>query len=1294
MAARINMNPSNLERQIERFRRTARILDIRTTLRSSMISFDSSEIVNWTDRPDAHHVLPELVRRLILATVLLPEYLDIPSGSSVRMPGWDGLLSTSVGNVWVSSGASAWEFSCEKNPKQKADRDYTKRTANPQGETVSQTTFVFVTARRFRGKKTWMNNRRQEGHWSDVRAFDADDLVVWLEQAPAVADWFARKIGKLPETGVVPLDQWWEEWSAATKPQIIPELVIAGRSAEVDALGEWAKGAPGHWYVQGDTRDEAIAFLAGAAHFAAKQWGAVVLAKALVVKTQDAWRSLERHAMPLVLVRDFNGGVSPQVAVSEGHHVLTPLDASQDPQGNGQTLQRVSRDDTSAALAKMGLPKSKVDDLTGKTARRLPVLRRFLIEEAGFPEPDWAAEVTSSLVALVLIGQWEEDNEGDRRIIEDLIGKPFAEIEEELAAMAGIADSPVVKVERRWRFASHEEAWSILAPRLTQTYATRFKELAATVLGQVSPAFELPQGERYMAEVLGKSLRHSSTIREGITRTLAFMGVYPERAKNADSVRHLPLLVVREALSEGKGWQIWATLYRDLATLAEAAPDAVLDAVERDLWTCPTPFKELFGQGGDPLFSGMPYVGLLGALERMAWSTDHFARVVMILARLAKYDPENNVSNRPTESLRGLLLPWIRFSETADSDRLKTLKILMDRYPQAGWNLLTKIHPSNGNLVTEKRLPHWRPWGQYVSSHPTHQEFLEYVGAIEQYLLSGVKHDPQRWADIVAIVSRLTPETRVQALSALLEQSEVLRQQPSALALWHRIRSELNRHRSFPDAEWSMAAEEVSILADAYARLTPLDSVSAHAWLFDDRPELPNPLPALSTPLEDQDNQLYEAQRDAIRAVYAQGGIVLIARMAEEATLPLTVGHAVFRALESDSAVSLALPHIGAEALKLRDFAHGVMAALSFRSGWEHLEPVLDHFKKEGAWPGRVAALYLAGQANMETWQRLASEDEAVQEIYWNAVPVFQISRERTDDLAFAVRRLMEAHRSLDLVRFLSVVDVSNELVEQVLEQTPVDYANEIAAGRQRRIDAYAIGRLFEKLDQSDSVSNERIANLEVPYIHIMEEWERQPALHREILRQPSLFADFISWVFKRSDGSMDSDVDEETRRNRAEAGFTVRWSLRGLPSQHDNDAIDAEFLGAWVNEARRLCQERDRGEIGEEQIGQILSNAPVGADGAWPCEPVRDLLDKIGSPHIGQGFTTGKFNLLGMTERGVFEGGEQERSLADGYRADAARISSLWPFTASLLRRLADSYESSGRQFDSESDWRDQFGS
>ena len=220
-------------------------------------------------------------------------------------------------------------------------------------------------------------------------------------------------------------------------------------------------------------------------------------------------------------------------------------------------------------------------------------------------------------------------------------------------------------------FTSPEEALEHSGAKADADVCDAIQGVAVTVLGQVSPAFELPPEERYMAAVhSGSRSLTAPPFEKGIARTLALLGVYPERAKNADSVRHLPLQVVREALSEGKGWQIWATLYRDLATLAEAAPDDVLDAVERDLSANPSPFRELFGQGGDPLFSGMPYVGLLGALERMAWSADHFARVAMILARLAEYEPDNNVHNRPTESLRSLFLPWIRFSDDARQSSL------------------------------------------------------------------------------------------------------------------------------------------------------------------------------------------------------------------------------------------------------------------------------------------------------------------------------------------------------------------------------------------------------------------------------------------------------------------------------------------------------------------------------------------------------------------------------------------------------------------------------------------------
>ena len=284
-----------------------------------MISFDSSEISNWADKPDAQHQLPELIRRLIVATVSMPSLLHMPSGSSVWLPGWDGLLVTGEGNTWVPDGASAWEFSSEKSPQSKATADYKKRTENPQGVDNPKTTFLFVTPRKWTGKKKWATERSKEGDWSDVRALNADDLAAWLSQAPAVAHWFARLIGKLPATGVISLDEWWENWSTVTDPRISPELVIAGRQDEAERLAQWFQGEPSHYYVQGDAQDEALAFLAASALSKFSQWGAALLARAIVVHNADAWRSLEGHPSPLVLVRYFSdSNVSSQVAVSRG----------------------------------------------------------------------------------------------------------------------------------------------------------------------------------------------------------------------------------------------------------------------------------------------------------------------------------------------------------------------------------------------------------------------------------------------------------------------------------------------------------------------------------------------------------------------------------------------------------------------------------------------------------------------------------------------------------------------------------------------------------------------------------------------------------------------------------------------------------------------------------------------------------------------------------------------------------------------------------------------------------------
>jgi len=126
---------------------------------------------------------------------------------------------------------------------------------------------------------------------------------------------------------------------------------------------------------------------------------------------------------------------------------------------------------------------------------------------------------------------------------------------------------------------------------------------------------------------------------------------------------------------------------------------------------------------------------------------------------------------------------------------------------------------------------------------------------------------------------------------------------------------------------------------------------------------------------------------------------------------------------------------------------------------------------------------------------------------------------------------------------------------------------------------------------------------------------------------------------------------------------------------------MDGSLLRAWVEEARSLLTERDRADIGDSQIGQVLAASPPDEDGAWPGEAVRDLIEELASEPLESGFATAVFNRRGTTVRAPDEGGSQEMDLVREYRSEAERFADGWPRTAALLRRLADSYEQDARR-------------
>ena len=841
----------------------------------------------------------------------------------------------------MPKGSSAWELSCRSDVGAKANDDYRKRTDPPQGAPDATTTFLFVTARQWGGKEQWAEARRADGKWADVRAYDASDLAAWLGEAPAVAEWFGGVIGKLPSDGYTTLDEWWENWATVAEPNISPAFVVAGRQESTDRLSGWVQQTPSAYYVQAQTREEAIAFVAASARNSDDVWGAALLARALVVKSEDAWNSLVRHTSPLVLIRAFDGNASSQVATGRGHHVITPLHASEALRGNGVQLPMLGRDGTVPALTDMGLSETAARALVRKTARSLSIIRRFLIEEAGGTTPAWGSVDPQSLLpSLMLVGQWDEANESDRETVAKIAARPYEEIAREAAALAQIEDSPVTKVGDRWRFLSHEEAWHLLAPRLTTDDVERFTEEAVLVLEAESTEYELPVDERHLAGIQGKGVPHSRPLREGIARTLALMGNQGDRAQNVEDVPYRPTMVLRRVLAEDKGWEIWATLSRDLATLAEAEPETVLEAIERRLSATPSSFEDLFHQEGDPLFGGAQHTGLLWALERLAWAPEYFSRVAVTLGRLARTDPGGRVSNRPAESLKTMFLPWFRVSEAADTQRLETLRTLLTRVPQEGWKTLVSAFPSGHGFVVDREPPLWRPWGQDGIPRPNWQEIRTAVSEMERLLLDHAGDDAERWKDVVGLISNLWPDTRQQATMVMAQRADVIKQHPNSVDLWTGLRTKLNQHRSYPDAKWAIPEAELNPLAAIYNELTPSDPTTAYSWLFGGWPNLPDGSDRRD--LESHHAKLEAARQSAIVSAYESGGPEAVLSIAESAEQPGEVGRTFFIGVGAVPALELALEHAGSEEAHYQLMARGIFWALFRQSGWPALDEVLE----------------------------------------------------------------------------------------------------------------------------------------------------------------------------------------------------------------------------------------------------------------------------------------------------------------------------------------------------------------
>ncbi|MCY4620482.1 MAG: hypothetical protein OXD34_01405 [bacterium] len=685
---------------------------------------DAENIERWAGTHEARSQLPNLVRRLLADTPGVTE-LSMRAGRGVDYSGWDGRVDGGPGTAYVPAGLSCWEMSTSQDPKAQAQENYRKRTDNPQGADPATTTFVFVTLRRWSGKHRWKQSRHAEGIWHDVRVLDTDDLAGWLESRYGVHVWFSELLGLRPGD-VERLDRWWSRWSAATDPRLTEDLLLARRSEEAEKLRSRLGGNPSGTGVKAGSSDEAIAFIAAVLHSLDDPDH---LARSFVVDSARAWDHSVSTSGRSVLIPTFEGA-DVGAAVSGGHHVVVPMGV--DDPGQAIGLPRLGRSEARAAFEAIGIEPDKADRFAVRARRSLTSLRRALSVNPRFARPAWAQGSDGDILAvLVLVGAWSGNREADQKLVAEIANRDYESVERLLRRWENTGDPPFRKSGTSWRLSNPEDAWLLLRGQIIHQDLERWSNSVLQVLGTRDPVLDLDTDARFVAPLVGIEQMWSSDLRRGLAQGIALLAV----SETSESVggRNGPGLadsLVEELLHRAGNdltGNLWQQLTDVLPPLAEAAPRVFMEAVRRDAGGDSPLLGKMFTD--TDVFSTSSHVGLLWALERLCWSSEHLPAAMDALLRLAKIDPGGQYMSRPLESARLTLWPLAPQTSASLDRRMDTLDDLLERFPNTGKNLLLELVPTKGSHSTESDKPRFRDWGSV--EQPTGAEALRAVEAVQ-----------------------------------------------------------------------------------------------------------------------------------------------------------------------------------------------------------------------------------------------------------------------------------------------------------------------------------------------------------------------------------------------------------------------------------------------------------------------------------------------------------------------------------------------------------------------------------
>ncbi len=1241
----------------------------------------ANQLERWSDTIPARSRLAVLLRIMVQSAGTKISELDFPGNDDAERPGWDGVVVADAGSPWVPVGRSGWEFGTNQNPKAKADKDY-KKSLQIAAEERRQMTFVFVTPRSWPGKMAWRQARRQENEFKDVRVYDASDLEQWLEQSIAAQAWLAEELGLSTDDVHTP-DRLLRIWQADTKPQLPPALfddILAMATRTV--LGKLRQEPEGRIVIRADSVEEALGLLAvlfGQDMPEVRQWRDRTL---FFSEAGVAQRLLSSNTRIVPIAADRAVERAIAIAGAPRSIIIHP---------KGSMVQNVDLDlglcEPEAfrkALEGAGCTRDEVSRYARESGLSRTVLRRRLSPSDAISKPDWSRDPVTArrLIPLMFAGAWNTAEKEDREMVRMLARSTSNDdIDATVQELAALSEPPVWTIGSYRGVGSKVDLLHALQEHVTRKDIEDFLLVAELVLAEDDPALDLPEEQRWAANVYGKSRSISTALRQGIRETVLLLAINGPSLFDQRTNLNLGFAVERliSSLLEPLNLRKLEAQTDMLPFYAEAAPELFLNIIERDLQAPQPIVRGLLRPASSTLFGGCPRTGLLWALETTAWSHTTFRRTIDVLGKLSEIEVNDNWSNKPFGTLAAILSSWMPQTTVSLEDRLWAYEHLIERHADVGWKLCLSQFGMAGSVGHYSHKPMWRPdaagageplkWMRDIM--PTR------VKAVE-LMLTRPRYTKEMLNDLITHAEAASKDFEKRIWAVVKHWAQTADEADKAWVK-ERVRRTVGLNKLRTSKRTEVRTLSRSAINKVIEALSPSDLVLRHLWLFEEHwvQDWADEADDANLVYENRMEKTRATRFSALREIWDHGGLNDVLRLGGLSKAPSVIGEVLFDVLTDKDAVRDATKkiinaHDCLDDVRRQGMASGLLWRMSDADLQEFLRKLLDGDSADTGFE-----LVLLAPFKGVTWAVLDEQPEAVSKRYWREVQVRWLPDEQ-ESFDRAVQELLGADRAAS-VWFAGVWHSKKVQPSQL-----VRILRSLAAGEGepldgRRLEPYHLSEAFQTIHASGALSDVELAQLEFAYLEAFEfEQYELPGLHQHLRENPQMLADIVSMVYRpdqsNADGEAIAKAPTDQEKSLAERAYRLLQLLKRAPFVDDrSDSGRTNFL-TWLRSARNACAAADRAGTGDSTIGQILGRTAEGKDGIWPSENLREALEEISSDRLISGIVIGRLNTRGAEYRR--RGGIDDLERAQTYRDWADRLSLRYPKAADVCRQIERNYE------------------